>query len=159
MLKILVICTGNSCRSIIGEALLNHLGQDRIKAFSAGSHPKGRLNAGAVALLQRHAIATEGLSSQSWDSLDDQPFDIVITVCDSAAGETCPVYLRPIPKAHWGTFDPGHVKGSEEEVLAAFENTYKTFTQRITKMLALPLEEKSPEELIPELNAIGQQYS
>ena len=97
MLNILVICTGNSCRSIISEALFNHLGNGRIKAFSAGSQPLGRLNAGAIALLQRHGIATEGFSSKSWEAFENQPIDIVITVCDNAAGETCPVYLRSMP--------------------------------------------------------------
>jgi arsenate reductase len=86
MLNTLVICTGNSCRSIIGEALFNHLGKGRIKAFSAGSQPLGRLNVDAIALLQRHGIATEGLSSKSWVAFENQPIDIVITVCDNAAG-------------------------------------------------------------------------
>lgn len=156
MLNILVICTGNSCRSVIGEALLNRLGAGRIKAFSAGSKPLGRLNAGAIALLQRHGIATEGFTSKSWDAFEDQPIDIAITVCDSAAGEICPAYLRALPKAHWGTFDPGHVKGSEAEILAAFENTFRLFEQRINKMLALPLEDMSGEALVTELNAIGE---
>jgi arsenate reductase len=156
MLNILVICTGNSCRSIIGEALLNRLGAGRVQAFSAGSQPLGRLNAGAVALLQRHGISTEGLASKSWEVFANQPIDIAITVCDSAAGETCPAYLRPITKAHWGTFDPGHVKGSEDEVLAAFENTYRIFERRINAMLALPLEDLSGEALAAALNAIGK---
>ncbi len=156
MLNILVICTGNSCRSIIGEALFNHLGKGRVKAFSAGSQPLGRLNAGAVALLQRHGISTEGFSSQSWEEFENQPIDIAITVCDNAAGEICPVYLRPIPKAHWGLSDPGHVKGTEDEVNAAFEATYRAVEQRINLMLALPLEEMSSEALVTELNAIGK---
>lgn len=156
MLNILVICTGNTCRSIIGEALLNHLGKGRIKAFSAGSQPLGRLNAGAVALLERHGINTDGLASKSWEAFESVPLDLAITVCDSAAGETCPAYLRPIAKAHWGTSDPGHVKGSDEEVLAAFENTFRIFEQRINKMLALPLENMTSDELIDELNNIGK---
>jgi len=156
MLNILVICTGNSCRSIIGEALFNHLGKGRIKAFSAGSQPLGRLNAGAIALLQRHGISTEGFSSQSWEAFENQPIDIAITVCDNAAGETCPVYLRPVPKAHWGLSDPGHVKGTDEEVKAAFETTYRAVERRINLMLALPLEDMSSEELVTELNVIGK---
>ena len=97
MLRILVICTGNSCRSIISEALFNHLGKGRIKAFSAGSQPLGQLNAGAVAVLQRHGIATEGLSSKSWEAFENKPIDIVITVCDNAAAN-CPVWpKRPNP--------------------------------------------------------------
>ena len=156
MLNILVICTGNSCRSIIGEALFNHLGKGRIKAFSAGSQPLGRLNAGAIALLQRHGISTEGFSSQSWEAFENQPIDIAITVCDNAAGEICPVYLRSTTRAHWGLSDPGHVKGTDEEVKAAFEATYHAVERRINLMLALPLEDMSSEALITELNAIGK---
>jgi len=156
MLNILVICTGNSCRSIIGEALFNHLGKGRIKAFSAGSQPLGRLNADAIALLQRHGIATEGFSSQSWEAFENQPIDIAITVCDNAAGETCPVYLRSTTRAHWGLSDPGHVKGTDEEVKAAFEVTYRAVERRINLMLALPLEDMSSEALVTELNAIGK---
>ena len=156
MLNILVICTGNSCRSVIGEALFNHLGKGRVKAFSAGSQPLGRLNAGAVALLQRHGISTEGFSSKSWEAFENQPLDIAITVCDNAAGETCPVYLRPVPKAHWGLSDPGHVKGTDEEIKAAFEATYQAVERRFNLMLALPLEDMSSDALVTELNAIGK---
>lgn len=156
MFNVLVICTGNSCRSIISEALFNHLGKGRIRAFSAGSQPLGRLNAGAVALLQRHGLPTEGMTSKSWDVFADQPIDVAITVCDSAAGETCPLYLNAITRAHWGLPDPGHVKGSDEEVLAAFEATYDAIARRIEKMLALPLEDMSGPALVAELNAIGK---
>ena len=156
MLNILVICTGNSCRSIIGEALFNQLGKGRIQAFSAGSQPLGRLNAGAVALLQRHKIATEGYSSKSWDAFANQPVDIAITVCDNAAGETCPAYLHSTTRAHWGLSDPGHAEGTDDEVKAAFEATYQAMERRIGKMLALPLETLSREALTAELNAIGQ---
>jgi arsenate reductase (thioredoxin) len=156
MLNVLVICTGNSCRSIISEALFNHLGNGRIKAFSAGSQPLGRLNAGAIALLKRHGLATEGLASKSWDAFENQLIDIVITVCDNAAGETCPVYLHPTPRAHWGLSDPGHVKGTHDEVKAAFEATYRAVEQRINLMLDLPLETMSSEALVNELNAIGK---
>lgn len=156
MLNILVICTGNSCRSIISEALFNDLGKGRIKAFSAGSQPLGRLNAGAVALLQRHGVATDGLSSKSWEAFENQAIDVVITVCDNAAGETCPVYLRPASKAHWGLSDPGHVKGTVDEVKAAFEATYRAVKRRINLMLTLPLEDMSSEALVTELNAIGK---
>jgi arsenate reductase (thioredoxin) len=156
MLNILVICTGNSCRSVIGEALFNHLGKGRIKAFSAGSQPLGRLNAGALALLQRHGLATEGFASKSWEVYEDRPIDLAITVCDSAAGEICPGFMRTIPKAHWGTADPGHIKGPDEAALSAFENTYRIFEQRINKMLDLPLENMSATALASELNAIGR---
>jgi arsenate reductase len=156
MLNILVICTGNSCRSVMGEALFNHLGQGRIKAFSAGSQPIGRINTGALATLKRHDLPTEGYKSQSWEEFEDQPMDIVITVCDNAAGETCPVYLTKAVRAHWGVSDPGHVEGTEAEKIAAFERTFSTLKLRVEKMLELPLETMPPEQLTAELNAIGQ---
>lgn len=156
MLNVFVICTGNSCRSVMGEALFNHLGQGRIQAFSAGSHPIGRINQGALATLKRHGLPAEGYQSQSWDDFEHQPMDIVITVCDNAAGETCPVYLSKAVRAHWGVSDPGHVEGSEEEKIAAFEETFRILTLRVNKMLALPLETMSPDALTAELNTIGQ---
>jgi arsenate reductase len=156
MLNILIVCTGNSCRSVMGEALLNHLGRGRIKAFSAGSNPIGRINTGALATLARHGLPTEGYKSQSWDEFEDQPMDIVITVCDNAAGETCPLYLTDAVRAHWGVSDPGHVEGSEEEKIAAFEQTFRTLELRVNKMLALPLETMPREQLTAELNAIGK---
>ena len=107
-------------------------------------------------MLQRHGIAIEGLSSKSWEAFENQPIDIAITVCDNAAGEACPVYLRPTPKAHWGLSDPGHVKGTDDEVKAAFEATYRAVERRINLMLALPLEDMSSEALVNELNAIGK---
>ncbi len=154
MLNILIICTGNSCRSIIGEAVFNHLGQGRIRAFSAGSKPKGQINTGALTLLERHGLNTRDLCSKSWNSLDRQPFNIVITVCDNAAQETCPAYLSSALKIHWPTEEPSHTQGGGNEMLTAFENTYKIFEQRITKMLALPLDRMNSNELAKELNAI-----
>lgn len=154
MLNILVICTGNSCRSIIGEAIFNHLGQGRIKTFSAGSKPKGRVNAEALDLLKRHGLNTEGLSSKSWHSLSKQTFDIIVTVCDNAANEICPAYLTSALRIHWTTIEPSHVMGRNKERLIAFENTYNTFEQRIIKMLALPLEKANNNELARELTAI-----
>ncbi|MGR9116196.1 MAG: arsenate reductase ArsC [Gammaproteobacteria bacterium] len=155
MLNVFVICTGNSCRSVMGEALFNRLGQGRIKAFSAGSHPIGRINEGALATLKRHGLPTEGYQSQSWEDFKDQSMDIVITVCDNAHGETCPVYLTQAVRAHWGVSDPGHVEGTEAEKVAAFEQTFATLELRIKKMLELPLEKMALDELTDELNAIG----
>jgi len=155
MLNILVICTGNSCRSIIGEAVFNHLGQGRIKAFSAGSKPKGQINTGALSLLQRHGLNTQDLFSKSWNSLDKQAINIVITVCDNAAQEPCPVYLNSAIQIHWATTEPSHTKGGDNEILNAFENTYKIFEQRIAKMLSLPLDKMNSKELTRALNAIN----
>jgi arsenate reductase (thioredoxin) len=156
MLNVFVICTGNSCRSVMGEALFNELGKGRIQAFSAGSHPIGRINQGALATLQRHHLPTEGYQSQSWEDFEDQPMDFVITVCDNAAGEICPVYLTQAVRAHWGVSDPGHMEGTEQEKITAFEETFRILKLRVTKMLALPLESMTTEQLTTELNAIGK---
>lgn len=154
MLTVLVICTGNSCRSVLGEALINHLGAGRLQAFSAGSNPIGRINAGALATLARHDLPTEGYKSQAWTEFADQQIDIAITVCDNAANETCPIYLNSATRVHWGLVDPGHIEGTEAEKIAAFEFTFKLLKQRITKMLELPLESMDSETLNRKLNAL-----
>ncbi len=153
--NILVLCTGNSCRSVLGEALINHLGKGRFFGVSAGSHPIGRINPGALATLARHGLPTEGYVSQSWDEFEDADIDIMISVCDSAAGEACPAYLGKAVRGHWGLADPAHVKGTEEEVMAAFETTYAALENRINKLLALPVESMSRQELSAALNKIG----
>ncbi|MCK5729346.1 MAG: arsenate reductase ArsC [Methylococcales bacterium] len=159
MINVFVICTGNSCRSVMGEALINHLGAGKFNAFSAGSHPIGRINKGALATLVRHDLATEGYVSQSWNDFQDQPMDIVITVCDNAAGETCPAYLGDAIKVHWGVSDPGHVKGSNAEKIAAFEKVFATLTLRVNQLIALPLTNMSKEKATTMLNAIGKLIS
>ncbi|MCF7971400.1 MAG: arsenate reductase ArsC [Methylococcaceae bacterium] len=156
MYNILVLCTGNSCRSVMTEALLNHYGKEQIKAYSAGSHPTGKINEGTLATFKRHGLSTEGYKSQSWEDFNDIPMDIVITVCDNAAGETCPLYLTKAVRAHWGVSDPGHVDGSEEAKIAAFEQTFATLTLRVKKMLELSLETMPAEKLTAELNTIGK---
>ena len=155
MLKILILCTGNSCRSILAEALLNHLAGDRFKAFSAGSHPTGKVNPHALATLKRHGIPVEGFSSQSWDEFEGKGIDIAITVCDSAAGEVCPVYLNSTVRAHWGLPDPAHVTGNQEVIEAVFESTYAALEKRIRQLLALPVETMPRAELTEALNKIG----
>lgn len=155
MLKVLVICSSNSCRSVIGEALLNHLGKGRIQAFSAGSKAKGMIKGQALDLLKRHGISTEGLSSKSWNSLNSLHFDIIITVCDKAANETCPSYLDSALKLHWATTEPSHVNGGHQAKLAALENTYQIFEQRISQMLALPLCKMPDKDLAHKLYAIN----
>jgi arsenate reductase len=155
MLNVLVLCTGNSCRSILGEALLNRLGKGRIQAYSAGSFPTGKVNDNALATLQRHQLTTDGYRSQSWDEFADYNIDIVITVCDNAAGEMCPAYLNTAIRVHWGLPDPAQVKGSAEEIKSAFEKTYAALEQRINDMLALPLENLTDGELTILLNIIG----
>lgn len=154
-LNVLVLCTGNSCRSILGEALINHLGAGRFRAFSAGSHPVGKVNENALATLARHGLSTEGYSSKSWNDLENEHIDILITVCDSAAGQTCPVYLGSAAQGHWGLPDPAHVTGSPEEIEAAFEATYAALEKRIHQLLELPVETMSRPELVKALNRIG----
>ena len=156
MLNVLILCTGNSCRSVLGEALFNHLGKGRIQAFSAGSFPVGKVNANALVTLQRHGLNTEGYKSQSWDEFANHAIDIAITVCDNAAGEVCPAYLNTAVRAHWGLPDPAHVEGTEAEVVAAFESTYSALEKRIKEMLALPLEDLTDNELKILLNDIGK---
>lgn len=136
-MNILFLCTGNSCRSLLSEAVFNHLAPVGWRALSAGSQPTGQLNPRAVALLQRKGISTEGYYSKSWDALPVTP-DAVITVCGSAAGETCPAYLGPVLRAHWGVEDPSHLVGSDEEIEAAFEQTYCIIRARIEAFLAAP---------------------
>ena len=157
MKNILILCTGNSCRSVLGEALINHLGRGRFRAYSAGSRPTGKVNANALATLKRNGLPTEGYQSQSWDEFADTPIDIAITVCDSAAGETCPVYLNSVIRAHWGLPDPAHVTGTEEEIATAFQVTYDALSLRINKMLVLPIEDMTSAEITKTLNKIGAQ--
>ena len=137
-MNVLFLCTGNSCRSLISEAVFNHLAPEGWHAISAGSQPTGKLNDKALALLASKGIATEGYYSKSWDDLPVTP-DIVVTVCASAAGETCPAYLGPVLRTHWGVDDPSHVVGTDDEIDAAFETAYAILRARIEAFLALPL--------------------
>ncbi len=139
-MNVLFLCTGNSCRSILGEATFNHLAPPGWKALSAGSHPTGQVHPRSLALLAREGIATEGYHSKSWDNLPVTP-DIVITVCSSAAGETCPAYLGPVLRTHWGVEDPAHVTGTEAEIDASFMHAYRVLRTRIEAFFALPLAE------------------
>ncbi len=154
-MKILVLCTGNSARSILGEVLLNKLGGDRITAFSAGSHPAGLVNPGALAKLEREGHPTEGLSSKSWDVFtgsDAPDIDLVITVCDNAAGESCPVWNGSPLTVHWGIPDPAAAE--PDEIDAAFEQAYASLRQRVEALVALPLESLDPESAKEALQAI-----
>jgi len=136
-MNVLFLCTGNSCRSLISEAVFNHLAPAGLRALSAGSQPTGKLNERALALLAAKGIPTDGYYSKSWDDLPAAP-DLVVTVCASAAGETCPAYLGPVPRTHWGVDDPSHVTGTEAEIDAAFERAYAILRARIEAFLALP---------------------
>ncbi len=114
-MNVLFLCTGNSCRSILGEATFNHLAPAGWHAMSAGSQPTGKVHPRSLALLEREGIAADGYHSKSWDDLPVTP-DIVITVCSSAAGETCPAYLGPVLRTHWGVEDPAHATGTDAEI-------------------------------------------
>lgn len=138
-MNVLFLCTGNSCRSILGEATFNHLAPVGWHAMSAGSKPTGYVHPRSLALLASEDISTEGYHSKSWESLPATP-DIVISVCGNAANETCPAYLGPVLRSHWGVEDPAHVTGSEEEINAAFMTAYRILRARIEAFLALPLE-------------------
>ena len=155
--NVLVLCTGNSCRSVMGEALVNALGHGRFKGYSAGSKPIGRINAGALATLKRHGLNTEGYSSKSMDAFMDQPIDILISVCDSAGKEPCPVFLGSAIRAHWGVKDPGHFDGSPEEVIAAFDATFDILKRRVEALVDLPIHSMSKDELSAELDRIGRE--
>ena len=138
-MNVLFLCTGNSCRSILGEATFNHLAPAGWHAMSAGSKPTGCVHPRSLELLACEGISTEGFHSKSWDNLPTTP-DIVITVCGSAAGETCPAYLGPVIRTHWGVDDPAHVTGTDEEIDAAFVKAYSILRRRIEAFFALPLE-------------------
>jgi len=139
-MNILFLCTGNSCRSILAEATFNALAPASMQAMSAGSHPAGYVHPRSLALLAKEGISTEGYYSKSWNDLPVTP-DLVITVCGSAAGETCPAYLGNAARVHWGVEDPARAIGTEAEIDAAFELAYRLLRRRIEAMLKLPLDE------------------
>ncbi|MFM2301473.1 MAG: hypothetical protein RLZZ84_1209 [Pseudomonadota bacterium] len=156
---VLVLCTGNSARSILGEAILGVLGEGRIAAFSAGSQPKGAAHPGALRLLARRGIATAGFRSKSWNEFTGPaapPIDLAITVCGNAAGEACPVFMGAPLKAHWGLPDPADVSGDDAVVDAAFERTWDLLEMRVRALLALPFETMDAKQLAAELGQIGQ---
>ena len=155
-MNVLFLCTGNSCRSLIGEATFNHLAPEGWHAISAGSKPLGQLNSRALALLEQEGISTEGYYSKSWNDLPLTP-DIVISVCGNAANEVCPAYLGPVLRSHWGVNDPSHAEGSEDEIKAEFIVAYSILRHRIEQFLALPLAELKNDhaQLKVELDRIG----
>lgn len=155
-MKVLFLCTGNSCRSILGEATFNHLAPAGWEAMSAGSKPTGKVHPRSIALLNNQGISTEGYYSKSWNDLPSTP-DIVLSVCGNAANETCPVYLGSAIRSHWGVEDPAHVEGTEEEITASFMKAYSILRYRIEQFLALPLDElqHDRDRLKAELDRIG----
>ena len=156
-MNVLFLCTGNSCRSILAEATFNALAPDGMRAVSAGSDPAGYVHPRSLALLEREGIAATRCYSKSWNDLPVTP-DVVITVCASAAGETCPVYLAPVPRAHWGVDDPAKATGTDAEIDAAFESAYRILRARIEAFLALSgdLSVSAPERFKREIAHIGE---
>lgn len=158
MKNILILCTANSARSILGEAILAKLGEGRVNAFSAGSTPRGTPNPDGLALLREYGHDTDRFRSKSWSEFEgpDAPkMDIVITVCDNAAGETCPFWPGAPVQAHWGIPDPAGKGDTPEERRAAFTHTYRLLEARIRALMALPFEEMNPKDLKTALNTIG----
>ena len=158
--NVLFLCTANSARSILAEAILSRFGAGKFVAYSAGSHPRGEINPHAIALLQRFNFKTHGFRSKSWDEFarpGAPPLDFVFTVCDNAAGEICPIWPGQPMTAHWGVPDPAAIiDGSEAEIAAAFADTYGRLQNRITIFVNLPFTGLDRLSLQRRLNAIGQ---
>ena len=156
--NVLFLCTGNSARSVLGEAIVNRLGGGRFKGYSAGSQPRGRVHPYTLDLLRSLGHPTEGLFSKSWDlyAVAGAPvMDFIFTVCDSAAGEACPIWLGHPMTAHWGVPDPAEVEGTELEKRTAFRQAYAALENRIRVFLSLPLATLDEMTLQSRLDAIG----
>lgn len=134
-LKVLVVCTGNSCRSIMAEALLNDLGRGRYRAWSAGSVPAGYVHPKSIETLQRHGVDPGQKRSKSWNEFAEESFDLVITVCDQAAGESCPLFPGTPKKLHWSTPDPAKAAGSDSEIDAAFDKVFFMIKNRVEELM------------------------
>lgn len=156
---VLFLCTGNSARSILAESILNRLGLGRFRAFSAGSHPAGRVNPHAIALLKRLNYPTEVLRSKSWDEFAKPgapELDFVFTVCDNAAGEVCPIWPGQPMTAHWGVADPAAVTGTPAEIAAAFADAYRMLERRLDIFVNLPITSLDKLSLQQRLDEIGR---
>jgi arsenate reductase len=157
--NVLFLCTGNSARSIFAEAILNKVGAGKFRAFSAGSHPKGRVHPETLRLLQSLGYDTSNYRSKSWNEFASpgaQPFDFVFTVCDNAAAETCPLWPGQPMTAHWGVPDPAAVTGTPAEVALAFKDAYRMLNQRIGIFTSLPLRALDKLTLQNKLKDIGR---
>jgi arsenate reductase (thioredoxin) len=157
--NVLFLCTGNSARSILGECILNRAGAGRFKAYSAGSHPKGQVNPHAVKLLKSLNYKTDELRSKPWDEFAGAgapSLDFVFTVCDDAAGETCPIWPGQPMTAHWGLPDPAAATGSETEIAVAFADAYRMLNNRITIFVNLPMASLDRLTLQQKLDSIGK---
>jgi protein-tyrosine-phosphatase len=158
--NVLFLCTGNSARSIMAEVMLNHLGHGRFRAFSAGSHPGGKVNPFAVETMEAAGLPVDGLRSKSWDEFaapGAPPIDFIFTVCDNAAAEVCPVWPGKPTTAHWGVSDPAAVEGLDERKRAAFREAATVLRRRIELFLSLPIENLERLSLQAKLKEIGRQ--
>ncbi|MFL1494243.1 arsenate reductase ArsC [Pseudomonas antarctica] len=155
-MKVLFMCTANSCRSILSEAVFNHLAPQGFEAISSGSFPRGQVLPRSLSTLQAAGISTDGLYSKGNEAFEGSPPDVVISVCDKAAGETCPVYFGPALKAHWGLEDPSELHADETQVDAAFNLTMGIIANRCRAFFALPFARLSPDELKTELERIAR---
>jgi len=159
LFNVLFLCTGNSARSILAEAILNKIGGGKFRAFSAGSQPKGQVNPHAIQLLRSLDYDTSGFRSKSWAEFAKPgapPLDFVFTVCDNAAGETCPVWPGQPMTAHWGIPDPAEAEGSQAEIGLAFKDAYRMLFQRIGIFTALPIRSLDKLSLQTKLKEIGR---
>jgi arsenate reductase len=158
MKNVLFLCTGNSCRSVMAEGLLKHHGAGKFRSFSAGSFPTGKVHPMSLATLQRHDISPLGYESKSWDLFKDiaMDIDIIITVCDNAAGETCPIFPGSPIKAHWGVPDPAHYQGTPAEIEVEFDRVFSMLEKRVKAFLRLPIEQMDKDELQQKLSEIGE---
>lgn len=160
--NVLFLCTGNSARSVLAECALNHFGKGRFHAYSAGSHPTGRVNSFALEVLHDTGIATTDLRSKSWDefSRPDAPqMHLIITVCDNAAGEVCPIWPGHPASAHWGHPDPAAIEGTHTEKQQAFEQTLKNLSRQIQLLINLPVEKMDQRSLQTHAKNIGNSNS
>jgi arsenate reductase len=158
-MNLLFICTHNRCRSILCEAITNSFDDPRVRAFSAGSQPAGEVHPLSLKHLAKQGISTANLRSQSWDDFAGQAIDIAITVCDSAAGESCPLWLGNSPKVHWGLSDPSKLSGSDADIEAAFNTCIASIQARVQALLALDIEHLDKSELISALQKIHTNVS
>ncbi len=160
-LNVLFLCTGNSARSILAESLLNHWGAEKLRAYSAGSFPTGRVNPLALELLAHMKIPATGARSKSWDEFGAPgaiEFDFIITVCDNAAGEVCPIWPGKPVTAHWGVPDPAAATGGEVEKILAFRDAFRALEHRIRIFVSLPLASLDRMKIKRELDRIGTQH-
>ena len=158
--NVLFLCTGNSARSIFAEAYLNSIGRGRFRGYSAGSHPTGKVNALALQFVEENRISTTGLRSKAWDEFAKPgapQMDIIITVCDQAAGETCPVWPGHPVTAHWGVGDPAAVTGTEDTKRAAFKKSFSVLQKRIALLTSLRLEALDRMVMEQKLKQIGKE--